>query len=54
MPLVTVLATGGTITSRADPRGGATAQDSGAARLVASWDQNERDVEALCTMLRRL
>jgi len=30
------------------------AQDSGAARLVASWDQNERDVEALCTMLRRL
>ena len=30
MPLVTVLATGGTIASRADVRGGATAQDGGA------------------------
>jgi L-asparaginase len=37
VPLVTVLATGGTIASRADARGGATAQDTGAA-LVARLD----------------
>jgi len=37
VPLVTVLATGGTIASRADVRGGATAQDSGAA-LVGRLD----------------
>ena len=37
MPLVTVLATGGTIASRSDARGGATAQDAGAA-LVARLD----------------
>ena len=37
MPLVTVLATGGTIASRADNRGGATAQDPGA-DLVARLD----------------
>jgi L-asparaginase len=37
MTLVTVLATGGTIASRADVRGGATAQDSGAA-LVERLD----------------
>ena len=37
MPLVSVLATGGTIASRADARGGATAQDPGA-DLVARLD----------------
>jgi L-asparaginase len=37
VPLVTVLATGGTIASRADDRGGATAQDSGEA-LVGRLD----------------
>lgn len=37
MPLVTVLATGGTIASRADGRGGATAQDGGD-DLVARLD----------------
>jgi L-asparaginase len=37
VPLVTVLATGGTIASRADARGGATAQDAGAT-LVARLD----------------
>ena len=37
MPLVTVLATGGTIASRTDARGGATAQDAGA-DLVARLD----------------
>lgn len=37
MPIVSVLATGGTIASRADARGGATAQDPGA-DLVARLD----------------
>jgi L-asparaginase len=37
VPLVSVLATGGTIASRADARGGATAQDAGA-ELVARLD----------------
>jgi L-asparaginase len=43
VPLVTVLATGGTIASRADVRGGATAQDGGA-DLVARLDLPD-DVE---------
>jgi L-asparaginase len=49
VPLVTVLATGGTIASRADTRGGATAQDPGAdlvgrLDLPAGIDLRVRDV----------
>ena len=51
MPLVSVLATGGTIASRSDSGGGATAQDAGAElvarlELPAGVEVRVRDVDA--------